>query len=117
MLSYFAPYNSNTSNVSARQREMFSPVFSDHVDPVVLAANTLYRHPVPAGARFVHFSFDGDFLARAGGVTDSIAVPTATATTGLAGELNPAARRLLGGATHILLISETARKGSLAFYG
>lgn len=97
-------------------RGSLAPLAPDHVDPVVLSAGALYRHPLPAGARVALISFDGDVWARAGVVTDSIAVPTSTAMTGLAGELSPGARRLPDDATHLLLVADAARKGSLAFY-
>lgn len=108
-------YDSERPHVSPRGS--LAPPCPDHVDPVVLAPATLHRHPVPAGARFVLPSFDGDVWLRAGDGDDSIAAPSATATTGLAGELAPGARRIPVGATHILLIAEAACKGSLAFYG
>lgn len=97
-------------------RGSFAPVFPDRVDPIALAAGTLYRHPIPADARYVLMSFDGDVWARAGLIADTIAVPAASAETGLSGELLPSARRIPDGATHLLLVAASAQKGSLAFY-
>ncbi len=71
-----------------------APTVSDYVEDVVLAADTLLRVPLPAGARFVLFSLDNDFRAKLGTVAASLALPTATSTDGSGSELNPAARRV-----------------------
>ena len=47
-------------------RGALAPLAEDHVDPIVLAANTSYAHPIPAGAAYVLFSFDGDVYAKFG---------------------------------------------------
>lgn len=100
-----------------------APTWSDYVTDVVLAADTLLRVAIPAGAQFVLFSVDGDFRAKPGIVTDSFNLPTTTGTDGSGSELNPAGRRipetLSDGTTvptHLLLRAPAACKGSLAFY-
>jgi hypothetical protein len=111
MRSFREPYPFGSS------RAALAPLPSDHVDPVVLAANVSQARPVPAGAQYVVFSFDGDFYARFGeSAATAAAVPGASATNGQGSELNPAARRIPAGLTHIALIADAPRKGSLAFY-
>jgi hypothetical protein len=97
-------------------RASLAPPAEDHVDPVVLAANASYGHPVPAGASYVVFSFDGDVFVRFGVAGVAASVPGASATSGGGSVLNPSQRRLPDGITHIALIATEARKGSLSFY-
>lgn len=104
-------------------RLSMAPTVSDYVEDVVLAADTLLRVPLPAGAQFVLFSLDNDFRAKLGIVAASFSLPTATSTDGSGSELNPAARRipatLADGTTvptHLLLRAPSACKGSLSFY-
>ena len=98
-------------------RAAFAPPPSDHVDPIVLAAGASQAHPVPAGAEYVLFSFDGDVYVRFGASASVTAsVPGASAVSGDGSELNPAARRLPLGTTHVALVADAARKGSLSFY-
>lgn len=104
-------------------RAGFAPAFPDYVEDVVLAADTLVRVPIPAGATFVLLAFDGDVRAKLGVATTQLALPGATTADGSGSELNPAARRIpakLGdGATsptHLCLRAPAACKGSLAFY-
>lgn len=104
-------------------RGAFAPACPDYVEDVVLAADTLARVPIPAGARFVNLSFDGDVRAKLGVATTALALPTATSSDGSGSELNPAARRIppkLGDGTtsptHLCLRAPAACKGSLAFY-
>lgn len=105
-------------------RAAFAPAFPDYVEDVVLAADTLLRVPIPAGATFAVFSFDGDFRAKVGVATTALALPTATSADGSGSELSPAARaipaKLGDGATaptHICLRAPAACNGSIAFYG
>ncbi len=105
-------------------RGAFAPQFPDYVEDVVLAADTLVRVPIPAGANFVLFAFDADFRAKVGVVGTAMALPAATTANGSGSELNPSARRIpakLGdGATtptHICLRAPAACKGSLTFFG
>lgn len=97
-------------------RLAFAPVFADTVEDIVLAADVLLRVPIPAGARFVAFSFDGDVRVRSGGSATTLSLPTATSTDGAGSALNPALRRLTAGATHLCLRAPDACKGSLEFW-
>ncbi|NNM75081.1 hypothetical protein [Enterovirga aerilata] len=110
------PYSGN--------RGSFAPAVADYVEDVVLAADTLVRVPIPAGARFALFSFDGDFRLRLGVSNTTFALPSATSTNGTGSILNPAARRIpetLGDGTtvptHLCLRAPAACKGSIEFYG
>lgn len=94
----------------------FSLEQSDYIEAVVLTASTLTRVPIPAGATVALFSFNADIWAKFGQAADSISVPSATSTTGTAPEFNPANRDIPAGATHVLIIAESAAKGSLSFY-
>jgi hypothetical protein len=98
-------------------RLAFAPPFADTVEDVVLAADVLLRLPVPAGARFVAFSFDGDVRVRSGGSETSFNLPTASSSDGSGSALNPALRRLSPGTTHLCLRAPGACKGSLEFWG
>lgn len=104
-------------------RLSMAPTFADYVEDVVLAADTLLRVPVPAGAQFVLFSLDGDFRAKIGTATAVFTLPAAASTDGSGSELNPASRRIPAtladgttAATHLLLRAPRACKGSLSFY-
>jgi hypothetical protein len=98
-------------------RPAFAPPFADTVEDVVLAADVLLRIAVPAGARYVAFSFDGDVRVRSGGSETSFSLPTASTSDGSGSVLNPALRRLPAGATHLCLRAPSACKGSLEFWG
>lgn len=95
----------------------FAPIMSDYNEAVVLAANTSKLVPVPAGARYVAYSFDGDFWAKAGTSTITAAIPGATTTDGTGAVLNPTQRRIPDGITHLALIASAARLGTLSFWG
>jgi hypothetical protein len=102
----------------------FCPPFSTRVDTIVLGADTDYVHPIPAGAKFVLFSFDGDFRAKLGVSTTTIPGTLATTTDGSGVELTPGARAIPAwtddgrtvAPTHICLRAPVACKGSLSFY-
>jgi hypothetical protein len=94
-----------------------APQFSDTVHDVVLAADTLLRVAIPAGARFVALSFDGDVRVKAGLVDTGLALPAITATDGTGSALNPGVRRLPAAATHLCLRAANACKGSLEYWG
>jgi hypothetical protein len=114
MQPFFDAYPDNSG------RSQHAPAFADHVEDVVLAADTPLRVAVPAGARFVLFSFDGDVRIRAGGADVLVRSPTQTSGDGGGGELNPAARRLVPAsgtaATHIAFRAPVACTGSVSFY-
>lgn len=104
-------------------RLSMAPTWSDYVEDIVLAADTLVRIPIPAGAQFVLFSVDGDFRAKPGISTTSLTLPAASTSDGSGSELNPAARRIPATLadgntvpTHLVLRAPVACKGSLAFY-
>lgn len=103
-------------------RTALAPPFSDHVEDVVLPADTLQRVAIPLEARFVLASFDGDVRLRVGLADTTFSLPTVTSGNGNGSELNPSARRIpaaLGGGavpTHLVLRAPQACRGSLAFY-
>lgn len=101
-------------------RLQFAPPFADHVEDVVLAADTLVRLAVPSSAHYAVFAFDGDVRIKPGGPDVSIALPVATSSGGGGAELSPGARRLTtpaGGLfTHIAFRAPAACSGSVSFY-
>lgn len=76
------------------QRLAAAPPFPDYVQDVVLGTDVLQRVPIPAGALFALFSFDGDVRVKPGTATTALVLPAATSSNGSGSELNPAARRL-----------------------
>lgn len=102
------PYGSNRGSIT--------PQPPDYVDARVLAAGTAKRHTVPEGARFVSFSATVDFFALFGASDVTAAVPSTDVTDGTAPELNPMARKIPDGVTHISLIAEAAGKVTLSFW-
>ena len=94
-----------------------APQFSDTIHDIVLAAYTLLRVAIPAGARFVSLSFDADIRVKAGLVDTVLALPLASATDGAGSALNPGVRRLPLAATHLCLRAPGACKGSLEYWG
>jgi hypothetical protein len=103
-------------------RGAFAPPFASYREDVVLAADTLQRVPIPAGAKIVVFSFDGNVRVKLGGAASTFSLPSATSTTGEGSALNPGARyipdTLADGSTptHILLRAPSAVSGSIEFY-
>ena len=93
-----------------------APIVSDTIDARVLASNTAERHTSPTGALFVSFSATGDFYALFGTSGVTAAVPGSDVTDGTASELNPNARRIPDGVTHISLIAPEATVVTLAFW-
>ena len=119
MRSFFAASYPATGN-----RGAFAPEFPDYVEDVVLAADTLLRVPIPAGAAYAVFAFDADFRAKLGVSSTGLTLPAATSSDGSGSELSPAARAIpakLGDGTtaptHICLRAPAACKGSISFYG
>lgn len=97
-------------------RGMFAPEPAGHIDSIVLAAGGGRVHVVPTLCRWAVFSFTHDVFVRFGDSAIVAAVPVASTSNGLGAELNPAARRIPDGVTHIALISPDNCAGSIAFY-
>ena len=87
----------------------------DFVQPVLLVASSGQAFDTPAGASYVIFSFNADFYV---GYGSTAAVSPAASSTGSSGfEQNPTARRLTtANCTGISLYSDSAAKGSLAWF-
>ncbi len=98
-------------------RGSLAPVQADTIDARVLAAGAAEVHAVPTGAQHVLFSATGDFFAKFGASGVAAAVPAADVTNGSAPELNPAARRVPDGATHVALVAPAACTVTLSWYG
>jgi hypothetical protein len=98
-------------------RRQFAPPASDFVNARVLAANTAELAAVPAGAAFVVFSSAIDFHVKFGDGTVVAAIPVADVADGSGSELNPEAREVPAGITHLSLISASAGVVTLAWYG
>jgi hypothetical protein len=102
------PYSAETAS--------FAPPASDHIDRLVLTANTPVAHPVPPDARFVAIQPDGDFAcyARFGG---AISMGPGSVTNGTAPE--PArgiVRRIPTGVTTITVQASMDGAVHLAFW-
>jgi hypothetical protein len=97
-------------------RRGFAPLADDYVDARVLAASTAERHTIPTGAKFVVFSADATFYAKFGDVTVTAAVPAADVTDGTGSSVNPEAREIPSGVTHISLIATAATVVTMDFY-
>lgn len=117
MREFFEAYPFSSARLSS------APAFPDYVEDVVLAADTLVRVPVPAGAGFVLFGADGDVRVKLGSVTTSFTLPLVSTSDGSGSEINPAARRIpatlgdgLTPASHLCLRAPLACRVSLAFY-
>jgi hypothetical protein len=111
MLSFHEEFPLNSGRLA------YAPAFSDVVNDVVLAADTLARIAIPTGARFVALSFDADVRVKPGTSDTSLALPATSSAEGAGSALNPALRRLPASATHLCLRAPAACKGSLEFWG
>lgn len=85
-----------------------------YIDTRVLAASTAEQHTVPANARIVVFSANGDFYAKYGS-NPTAAVPAADVTDGSGSELNPTVRLVEAG-SKISLIAPAATVVTLSFF-
>lgn len=110
-------------SVPQSARGAFAPPFAYYIEDVVLAADTLQRIAIPAGAKVAVMSFSGDFRCKLGVVGTNLALPAASTSDGSGSELNPAARHIAPflddgttAPTHICLRSAAACTGSIAFY-
>lgn len=103
-----------TNNVPGRA--VFAPFQSDTY-ALVLAANTQKQMAIPTGAKWVVFSSTANFYCKIGASTDTVVVPSVDITNATAGELNPEARGVPDGATHISCISSEACTITMMFYG
>lgn len=97
-------------------RRAFAPLASDYIDVRVLAAATAERHTIPSGAKYVVFSADGPFYAKFGDSGVTAAIAAADVTDGTGSTVNPEAREIPSGVTHISLIAVAATVVSLSFY-
>ena len=86
-------------------------------DDVVLAAGTMYRHPIPPGARYIGFSFGENVRAKFGSGTVVVANPNASSAPAAGSLFNPTVRSIPPGATHLALIAKAACEGTLEFWG
>lgn len=97
-------------------RGMFAPEPAGHIDAIVMAGGVGRVHPVPPLCHWAVFSFTHDVFVRYGGSSIVVTVPETSITNGSGPELNPAARRIPDGVTHIALISPENCAGSISFY-
>jgi hypothetical protein len=89
----------------------------DFVQSVVLSSGVGQAFDTPTGAGYVVFSMNADFWVRYGSTAAS--APTTSSTSGSTNaEFNPNIRNITStlACTGISLVSETAAKGSLAWY-
>lgn len=111
------PGDGRTDATNSRQ---FAPLASDTVNAFSLAANTSKRQAIPADARFVAFSTSAvtpvDFVVKFGDNTVTAAIPAADISDGTAAPLNPAARRIPTGATHLALCASAATVVTAEFW-
>jgi len=85
--------------------------FADYTNARVLSAGVAERFEVPPGARYVVFSSDDDFYAKANG---DATVPADTAD-GSASELNPTMRSLFD-VQYVSVISEGTPTITASFF-
>lgn len=93
---------------------------TDGVANVVIAASSQQQVTVPAGARAALFSFNADIWVTYGASTVGAVAPAVNTSAGstASAELNPTIRYFgsTAGTTAINIGSESACKGSVAFY-
>lgn len=102
-----------TNNVPGR--EVFAPPPSDNY-ALVLSANVQKQLAVPTGAKKVLFASTANFFMRMGTVAQTASVPLVDITDGSGPELNPEARAIPDGTTHISCISSETCTVTMAFY-
>lgn len=93
-----------------------APPAPAYTDVLVLVANTQQVQVVPSGSRWVVFSGNCNFYAKAGTNSASTAVPSASTTDGSAPQLNPSAWWLPGGTLQIAVVSASSCIVTLSFY-
>lgn len=98
-------------------RRQFAPPPSDTIDALALAASTSERVAVPTGATWVIMSADGNFFAKYGTDNTVVATVPGDTTNGTAAELNPEARQISDGITHIAVIATAATIVTFSWYG
>lgn len=101
----------------AYNRGAFSPEASDTVNALLLAAATSARTAIPSGAAFVSIAGGADFYVKFGTSTVVAAIPGASIADGTGSSLNPAARAIPFGATHIAVISASAGPVTFEYWG
>ena len=86
--------------------------FPDHIDNMVLAADTAEDYTIPTGARIVNLTADADFWARPDATA---AIPTTEVADGTGSVLNPGMRSVAG-VTKISFKSSVACKISIEVF-
>lgn len=106
-------------SMSNPARAVFAPPPSDYIDVRVLGTSgTAELHAIPTGAKVVIFASNTDFYAKFGTSGVAAAMPSIDVTNGAGSEINPEARQIPDGVTHISLISGTpGAVVTMAFYG
>lgn len=104
-------------NAGAYNRGAYAPEASDTTNALLLTASTSACTAVPAGAAYVSISCASDFYAKFGNSSVVAAVPGAAVTDGTGSTLNPAARAIPYGVTHIAVISATAGPVTFEYWG
>ena len=119
MQPWFEPGRYSSSSL----RESLAPEFEGAPDDIVLPANTLVRYAIPTGARYVTFSFDGDFRCVLGGSTTDFTLPATSSAGGTGSVLNPTQRRIpakladgISSPTHLCFRAASACTGSVSFF-
>lgn len=103
-------------------RTAAAPYPSEHVDALVLAANTAESTEIPTGAAYVVFGgpIDANFYVSFVDENDTGSVPASVpgsdVADGTAGAMNPIAFRIPEWATHISIAADDAAVVTLSYY-
>lgn len=85
-------------------------------DVAVLVADTEQQWTIPAGARFVYLSAEGDFWCKVNQSATAITVPSASVTDQTGPMLNPVMLALNKNATTLHLIAGADTNVSISWY-
>lgn len=93
-----------------------APPAPAYTDALVLSADVEQVQVVPTGSKWVVFSGNCNFFAKAGTNSATTAVPSVSSTDGSAPQLNPSAWWLPGGTLQIAVIASATCIVTLSFY-
>lgn len=102
-------------NAGFGHRDPFAPTISDYIEGIAITTSS-QAIPIPSGAKYVLLSATVNIAVKVGLSGVTAAFPETNTTTGTGSVINPAARAIPFGATHIAIIGADTGYASMEFY-
>lgn len=102
-------------NAGFGHRDAFAPPIADYIEGIAVTTSS-QAIPIPSGAKYVIVSATVNIAVKIGSSGVTAAFPASNTADGSGSVINPAARAIPFGATHIAIIGADTGYASMEFY-